>query len=117
MADSRLELLLAEQIRTARLPRPEREHQFFPGRRWRFDFAWPDRLIAAEVEGGIWTHGRHSRGAGFEKDCEKYNSAALVGWRVFRFTGGMLNRNEAIPVLQDALDVGLAAVAKGGWGE
>ena len=103
MPESRLELLLAAQIEAAGLPRPKREYKFHGTRRWRFDFAWPDHMVAAEVEGGIWIRGRHSRGAGFEGDCEKYNTAALGGWRVFRFTGGMLNRNEAIPTLRKAL--------------
>ena len=117
MPESRLELLLAAQIEAAGLPTPEREYKFHGTRRWLFDFAWPDHMVAAEVEGGIWIRGRHSRGAGFEGDCYKYNAATLAGWRVFRFTGGMLDRNEAIPTLRDALAIGLAAVAKRGWGE
>jgi hypothetical protein len=70
---------------------------------WRFDFGWPGRLIAAEVEGGTWSRGRHTRGAGFEKDCRKYNAAALAGWRVFRFTTDMVNSEEAIHTLEEAL--------------
>lgn len=66
------------------LPRPEIEFQFLKTRKWRFDFAWPQRGIALEVEGGIWTGGRHSRGAGMAKDMEKYNTAALRGWMVLR---------------------------------
>jgi hypothetical protein len=72
--------------RAARLPVPVQEYRFAAPRRWRFDYAWPDRLVALEVEGGIWTGGRHTRGAGFEKDIHKYNAAALVGWRLFRTT-------------------------------
>jgi hypothetical protein len=36
----------------------------------------------AEVEGGVWTCGRHVRGRGYEGDCEKYSEAALRGWCV-----------------------------------
>ena len=68
------------------LPRPEREHKFDAKRRWRFDYAWPERMIALEVEGGVWTAGRHTRGAGFIKDMEKYNRAAVLGWRLLRVT-------------------------------
>jgi len=74
------------------LPEPEREYRFHPTRRWRFDFAWPAEKVAVEIEGGIWTRGRHVRGSGFEKDCEKYNMAVAEGWRVFRLTRGMLER-------------------------
>lgn len=82
------------------LPKPELEHRFHPERRWRFDLAWPDRLIGVEVDGGVWSRGRHTRGAGFEKDCEKLNEAALLGWRVLRFTPGQIKRGEAIRTLE-----------------
>ena len=65
-------------------PQLKREYQFHPTRRWKFDFADPDKLFAFEVEGGVWQGGRHTRGLGFIKDCEKYNAATLGGWMVFR---------------------------------
>jgi very-short-patch-repair endonuclease len=66
------------------------EHRFATGRRWRFDFACPLVRVAIEVEGGTWSGGRHTRGAGFSADCEKYNAAAYEGWTVFRLTGAMI---------------------------
>lgn len=68
------------------LPRPISELRFSPPRQWRFDFAWPAHKVALEVEGGVWTGGRHTRGSGFLKDMEKYNAAAVLGWRVVRCT-------------------------------
>ncbi len=68
------------------LPEPVAEHRFHPTRRWRFDYAWPDHRVALEVEGGIWSGGRHTRGAGYLGDLEKYNAATLLGWRVLRTT-------------------------------
>ncbi len=70
------------------------EHQFYPGRKWRFDFAHPQTKVAIELEGGIWSGGRHTRGKGFTQDCEKYNAAAIQGWRVFRLTSEMVNATE-----------------------
>ena len=67
------------------IPLPEREFQFAKPRRWRFDFAWPKYMLAVEIEGGVWSQGRHTRGVGFVADCEKYNTATLMGWRVLRF--------------------------------
>jgi len=66
------------------IPIPQTEHQFCASRKWRFDFAWPLQRLALEVEGGVWTGGRHTRGSGFVKDLAKYNTAASMGWRVVR---------------------------------
>jgi hypothetical protein len=65
---------------------PVREHVFAAPRKWRFDYAWPSQRVALEVEGGVWTGGRHISATGFLKDIEKYNAAAVRGWRVVRCT-------------------------------
>jgi hypothetical protein len=91
------------QFQLAGLPEPEREFLFHKKRKWRFDLAWPDLLIAVEVEGGIWTNGRHVRGEGYEADCEKYNEAQLAGWMVLRFTPGMIKRGNASGVIEKAI--------------
>lgn len=62
------------------------EHRFHPTRRWRFDRAHASSKTAIELEGGIWIQGRHTRGQGFQNDTEKYNTAQLLGWTVFRLT-------------------------------
>lgn len=74
-------------------PAPERELTFAKPRRFRFDFAWPEQRVAVEIDGGVWVGGRHSTGAGYEKDAEKMNLAAVHGWRVLHFTPGMLQRD------------------------
>ena len=74
---------------------PEYEYRFHPPRRWRFDFAFPDKKVAIECEGGIFTNGRHTRGKGFAQDCEKYNQASLDGWVLLRFTGRMITDGTA----------------------
>lgn len=63
-----------------------REHRFNPVRRWKFDYAIPERKTAFEFEGGIYTGGSHTRGKRYASDTEKYNSAAFDGWKVYRFT-------------------------------
>jgi len=103
-SQSELEDTLAFHIRAAGLPEPEREYRFHPVRRWRFDFAYPDKMMAIECEGGTWSGGRHSRGQGFEDDCIKYNTAAIMGWVVLRFTGKLINNWYAISVIEEALE-------------
>lgn len=96
---------LADAMRDEQLPEPVTEHRFAkPVRQFRFDFAWPDRRLAVEVDGGTWTGGRHTRGAGFESDCEKTNLAQLLGWRVLRFTTSMIRDGRAIATIREALE-------------
>lgn len=66
------------------------EHKFHPSRRWRFDFAHLAAKVAIEVEGGQWTGGRHTRGEGYQGDCEKYNEAQILGWVVLRLTASLI---------------------------
>lgn len=80
------------------------EVRFHPTRRWRFDFAHEATLVAIEVEGGTWVGGRHTRPAGFHKDCEKYNAANLLGWTVFRLTPQMIKGEFIQPIQEFILD-------------
>lgn len=80
-----------------------REHRFYKPRKWRFDYALPYYKIAVEVEGGVWTGGRHIRPQGFLGDIEKYNTAALLGWRVFRTTPDKLLSAQTLKLLKSAI--------------
>jgi hypothetical protein len=84
---------------------PEREYLFAKeeGRKWRFDFAWPEQKVAAEINGGTWTNGRHNRGSSMSKEYEKLNHAALGGWRVFQFTTETVQSGSAIDMIVTAL--------------
>lgn len=105
IGESRLEDDLYHQLRMAGLPLPETQYQFADKRRWRFDFAWPDRMLAVEVEGGVWTRGRHQRPLGFLGDCEKYNVAAIRGWTVIRVAAPHINNGKALMWVEAALDM------------
>lgn len=95
---SNLEEALRVQLEMVKIIDYEVEYRFHPDRRWRFDFAWPQEwiMLAVEVEGGIWHQGRHTRGSGFEKDCEKYNEAQLLGWHVLRVTASQVKDASAL---------------------
>lgn len=105
---------LAFQILTHRLPIPLRQHRFAVdlGRQWRFDFAWADQRIAAEVEGlvampatvagrrTVILTGRHASPEGYKGDVDKYNAATLLGWRLLRFHQDLIRNGEAIAMLE-----------------
>jgi very-short-patch-repair endonuclease len=97
-------LAFDQQCRLAGLPMPIAEFRFHPERRWRFDWAFQtaDRL-AVEVEGGVWSGGRHTRGVGFEKDLEKYAEALILGWKVLRVTPKQIADGRALTLVDRIL--------------
>lgn len=86
------------------IPYYQTEFKFHPTRKWLFDYVWigctcsgefhhgkscgmaclENARLALEVEGAVWTGGRHTSGAGFVKDMEKYNEASAMGYRLIR---------------------------------
>lgn len=64
----------------------QKQYRFHPVRKWLFDFAWPSRKIALEVNGGTYLRGSaraaHSRGPRQRQDYEKWSEAAILGWTV-----------------------------------
>lgn len=79
------------------------EYLFHPTRRWRFDYAIPSLQIAVEIEGGIWSRGRHINPVGFLKDMEKYNTATAMGWRVLRTTPELQMRKQTLDMIKSAI--------------
>jgi len=82
---------------------PSFEHKFHPSRDWRFDLCWPEKKIALEVHGGIFTGGRHNTPAGFLKDMEKENAAAILGWRILKTTPRHLTSFGTAAMLKEIL--------------
>jgi very-short-patch-repair endonuclease len=77
---------------------PKREFEFCPGRKWRFDFAWPKIRLAVEIEGGV-----HRIKDRYQRDVEKYNTATLMEWRILRFTPQMVKSGRALEVTQNMM--------------
>ena len=101
---STLERTLETHLIASGAPPWEVEFHFARPRRWRFDFAWPDLMIAVECEGGTYSQGRHVRGSGFAADCEKYNAAALLGWCVLRYPGKAIRSGAAVDEIVKAIE-------------
>jgi hypothetical protein len=85
--------------------KPEREYPFAKEirRKWLADLAYPELKILIEVEGGVFTQGRHTRGIGYSNDCIKYNAAQLLGYIVLRYTTGQVRSGEAFAQIYDEL--------------
>ena len=102
---SALEEMLFLQIRALKLPEPIREHRFHPTRRWRFDAAWPEFMLAVEVEGGQWLKkSRHTTGSGFTADLEKYHHGMELGWNIYRCSAELINDGRAVALIQKLIE-------------
>ena len=90
--------LLDIHLRAERIPY-KTEQRFHATRKWKFDYLIGEKL-AVEVDGAVWTRGRHSRGAGMEADNEKFNEALILGYRVLRFSTGQVKSGLAIATIK-----------------
>jgi len=88
------------------LPEPVFEYQFCE-RKWRWDLAYPDHRLAIEVQGALFSGGRHTRGAALLKEYEKYNYAARLGWRILFVIPRDLCLMETVRLIHDSLSMSL----------
>lgn len=75
------------------LPKPTLEWKFHPKRKWRADLAWPELMIAVEIEGGVFTRGRHTSPQGFIGDMEKYNAYSVMGILLIRILPNQVDKS------------------------
>lgn len=87
------------------IPAPQEEFRFSTERKFRFDYAWSLQKVCLEIEGGVWTGGRHTSGAGFMRDITKYNLATVMGWRVLRCTPEDLLKTKTALMVKEALGI------------
>lgn len=80
------------------LPVPIAEYKFLADRKFRIDYCYPDRHLAIEIEGGVWSRGRHTRGAGFIGDMEKYNLLTENGWYLLRYQPNRIDFKQILRV-------------------
>lgn len=97
---------------------PVFEFRFDSERKWRFDLAWPEHwlveqsdhyihtrlsLLYIEVQGSIFTGGRHTRGAALLREYEKINRATVLGWRGLFVTPQQLLTKQTIDMVRECL--------------
>ncbi len=81
--DSNLEIRALRALRDGGLPAPVQQHRVMVGkRRCRIDLAYPQAMVAIELDGWEW-HGNRSA---FDTDRARANELEAAGWHVFRFT-------------------------------
>ncbi|HET9444290.1 MAG TPA: DUF559 domain-containing protein [Acidimicrobiales bacterium] len=81
--DGLLEPRFARLLRRHGLPPAAFQHGVaWRGRRYRIDFAYPDRSIAIEVDG----YEKRSTREAFQADTERQTALAALGWTVLRVT-------------------------------
>ena len=107
------ETILAQHIALEGLPVPEQQHYWAKHlrnerghvRMFRFDFAWPSRKLAVEVDGGKFllrrSRAQHGRLVPVGQhnhldDLRRGNLAALAGWCILRYTPEQVMKGEAI---------------------
>ena len=93
------ETKLAQELKTLKIEF-EQEFEFHPKRKWRADFHLVGKKILVEVEGAIWSGGRHTRGKGYIGDMEKYNVATMMGYQVIRFSTDQVKSGHAIQQIE-----------------
>lgn len=101
------------QVKAHRLPPIVRKFLFAKqplGRKWESDFAYPQWKLLIEIDGGVWRRGggAHSHPSNIERDIEKGNDAALLGYHLLRFTSGQVRSGEAVAFL-------IRVLAQRGW--
>ena len=82
------------------------EYKFHDTRKWRIDIFIPDLKVAIELEGGVYTYGRHTRPKGFLADIEKYNKISILGLKLLRYAHVEHTYNDILKDLKELIDNG-----------
>jgi len=102
---SHLEGELATQLTYAGLGGFVAQFRAIEGRKFAWDFSWPEQRLLVEVHGGTFARSKkgHSTGMGINRDCEKANLATLAGWRVLSVDTKQIHSGQALRWIQQAL--------------
>ena len=113
MKQTALEKAFALALQRFRLPPAVEQLKFALDveRKWAFDFAWPQFLVAVELNGIVsgFCNGRtvdcggHGTVVGRTRDMDKGNAAILLGWSVLVFSQSHVSSGDAIIVTQRVL--------------
>jgi hypothetical protein len=105
--DSDLESLFFDALRTCRVPLPVPQHPVMTRQGEKFiDFAYPDRMIAIELDS--WEH--HGSRKAFEADRPRRNELERLGWHVLQFTWKAVTADPIGVAVTVAISLGLVPI-------
>ncbi|CAN5372631.1 hypothetical protein BH09CHL1_BH09CHL1_35230 [soil metagenome] len=90
--------------------RVEHEYRFHPTWKFRFDWAFPDLMIAFEYD-GLMRYGQnqgHASIGGILSDHEKLNEAQALGWKVFHINAKFIRNGSAFTLADQVLTQNVA---------
>lgn len=96
---------LVEQCIRIGLPAPDVQFRPTSTRRHRWDLAWPVSKLLVDVQGSVFSQGRHTSGTGYREDCRKMGIAVCLGYRCLWVTTDMVTSGEAVSLIETALSV------------
>lgn len=101
------EALIAAHAKAHGLPCPFFEYEFHTHRKWRLDlmFSVNFKRVAVEIQGGLFTQGRHVRGRALLDEYEKLNEANIAGYCVLLVTPQQIDSGEAWALVRRALEL------------
>ena len=82
----------------------EHEYHFHPTRKWRFDWALPERMIAFEYDGLMSGQASHASIGGILRDTDKINEAQRLGWDVYRVNAKTIQNGVAFTLAAAVLE-------------
>jgi very-short-patch-repair endonuclease len=110
---SEIEASMWAQIKQSILPEPRSAfngEQVRPieGRKFRLDFAWPDKMVALEVDGAV-----HRIKGTFKASFERDYLLKLHGWTVLHVGGDEVRNGKALQWIQNIYEIRLRCECHG----
>jgi len=107
---------LAFQLRAMKIDF-KTQFMFHPERKWRFDFCFPEKYLAVEVQGitdiGFSKNGKafiggHQSPKGMRGDLEKFDEAMRMGWNIYLCDQAMVTSGRALQTIEILLGLAKA---------
>jgi hypothetical protein len=90
--------LMVTQLQREKVPVPETEYFFCPGRKFRADMCWPERKLIVEVKGAV-----HRIKGRYRRDIEREQVIFQLGYRLLQVTPQQVRNGEALKLIKEAL--------------